>query len=395
NYSFVFLLSLIAGCSNENTSIIVVLISICHSIYLYKKNNLKFCFFGVIGSIIGASILLLSPGNYSRASTFPGWVDTPLQNKIADHFINRFESTLQVYWQVYMVIAVFMIISACSTKDRHSRNHLVYSFVFLLFSIIANCAFALSPSIPDRALNGSLILTLISASFVFSSINIDDITGKILRIVILSFCAPIFLLSYYLFTNSLFANYYQSQIRVNMVVNDKNSGNNTAYIPSFYFTPLLKASDSIDYFHSPSMSSFFGLSYIGTYSPDFDYSQVRRARFFKGPFVLNNELSIDKIFIYRDTVFSQYRLIAKFNKNTSLLSGNEVYLHINMDDGKVLIADLGNNSLWIDESNISQVPLGFINPEKIQSITYGIYTRQTMKRITERTTNIHGMLQNE
>ncbi|ECR7241991.1 hypothetical protein F2L05_09185, partial [Salmonella enterica] len=127
----------------------------------------------------------------------------------------------------------------------------------------------------------------------------------------------------------------------------------------------------------------------------FDYSQVRRARFFKGPFVLNNELSIDKIFIYRDTVFSQYRLIAKFNKNTSLLSGNEVYLHINMDDGKVLIADLGNNSLWIDESNISQVPLGFINPEKIQSITYGIYTRQTMKRITERTTNIHGMLQNE
>ncbi|EGG4583108.1 hypothetical protein HKL41_003887, partial [Salmonella enterica] len=81
--------------------------------------------------------------------------------------------------------------------------------------------------------------------------------------------------------------------------------------------------------------------------------------------------------------------------NTSLLSGNEVYLHINMDDGKVLIADLGNNSLWIDESNISQVPLGFINPEKIQSITYGIYTRQTMKRITERTTNIHGMLQNE
>ncbi|WP_366543688.1 DUF6056 family protein, partial [Salmonella enterica] len=84
----------------------------------------------------------------------------------------------------------------------------------MIFSIIANCAFALSPSIPDRALNGSLILTLISASFVFSSINIDDITGKILKIAILSFCTPIFLLSYYLFTNSLFANYYQSQIRV-------------------------------------------------------------------------------------------------------------------------------------------------------------------------------------
>lgn len=48
-----------------------------------------------------------------------------------------------------------------------------------------------------------------------------------------------------------------------------------------------------------------------------------------------------------------------------------------MDDGKVLIADLGNNSLWIDESNISQVPLGFINPEKYKVLPM-VYTQDRL-----------------
>ncbi|HGB9247122.1 TPA: DUF6056 family protein, partial [Salmonella enterica subsp. enterica serovar Enteritidis] len=85
-----------AGCSNENTSLVVVLISVA---YFFIMNRNKYLLIGVFGSAIGAGVLLLAPGNLSRASTIQDWYNQPLAWRVLEHFSERLPSAMGAYWQ--------------------------------------------------------------------------------------------------------------------------------------------------------------------------------------------------------------------------------------------------------------------------------------------------------
>ncbi|ECF0509526.1 hypothetical protein EZ723_23820, partial [Salmonella enterica subsp. enterica serovar Panama] len=150
--------------SNENTSLVVVLISV---VYFFIMNRNKYLLIGVFGSAIGAGVLLLAPGNLSRASTIQDWYNQPIAWRVLEHFSERLPSAMGAYWQVYIAFIILLISVVLS---RNSSSKLMFgSFLFILGAIAANVAFLASPAMPSRALNGALCFMILSISFVAHS----------------------------------------------------------------------------------------------------------------------------------------------------------------------------------------------------------------------------------
>lgn len=387
-----FLLGCIAGCSNENMAPIVVIVSLTYAAYSFKSRKLVFPVLGLVGSLLGAAILLLSPGSASRAATFTEWQTTPLIFKVIDFMTNKLEHALSAYWFVYLIVLVMIVVRPPLTADHQRRNSLILSVVFLGLGFLSNVAFMFSPVMPDRSLNGGLVLTLISVSFLLYSYETDSNSWKKTKFITMSFCIPLFILSHYLFTSSVIANYYQSKFRNEIIKKNKESGNVVINIPSLYFTQTLKKSDALNSADGKGpMSTLNGIKDLTYTFPDFDYSQIRRASYFEGEKVVTDGLYIQKIYFYRDNSISPYKLIVQFNKPLSSIGGNQVYLHILMKNGVSLGADIGNVSYKIDGKEYAKSHLGFYTPDDIVSFTFGVYTMPGVKVISENTVGISEM----
>lgn len=386
---FTFTLGIIAGCSNENMAPIVVIISLVYAIYSFKSKRITSPIFGLLGSISGACILLLSPGSASRASTFTEWTSTPLAFKIIDFFINKLEHALSAYWFVYLLVLVLTVVRMRSDTEQKNDTSINLSIVFLALGFLSNVAFMFSPVMPDRSLNGGLVLTLISVSFLLASYDVDSRLRVLPKAIALLICIPLFILSYYLFTTSVIANYYQSKYRIDIIKKNKETGSTVVNIPSLYFTQTIKKSDTLNSADGKGpMAILNGVKDLTYTFPDFDYSRIRRSSYFEGDKVVIDGLYIQRIYFYRDNILSPYKLIVQFSKPLSSIGGNQVYMHINMKNGVSLGADIGNVSYKIDENNYAKSHLGFYSPDDVVSFTFGVYTLPDVKAISENTVKV-------
>lgn len=383
-----FILGCVSGCSNENMAPIVIIISLAYAAYSIYSRHIIFPVFGLFGAILGASILLLSPGSALRASTFTEWTSTPLVFKIIDFFSNKLEHALSAYWFVYLLVLVLILVKARSSTVQQNKSNLHLALIFLVLGFLSNAAFMFSPVMPDRSLNGGLVLTLISVSFILTYYDIEGQLDNIPKFIALVICVPLFTLSYYLFTTSVIANYYQSKYRIDIINKNKESGFVVVNIPSLYFTQTLNKSDTLNSADGKGpMSILNGVKSLTYTFPDFDYSRIRRSSYFEGDKLVINGLYIKKIYFYRDNVLSPYKLIIQFNKPLSSIGDNQVYMHIKMKDGTSLGADIGNVSYVIDENNYAKSHIGYYKPDDIVSFTFGVYTLPGVKVISENSVN--------
>lgn len=384
-----FILGSIAGCSNENMAPIVVIISLVYTAYSFKSKRLILPAFGLFGALSGATVLLLSPGSALRALTFTEWTSTPLVFKVIDFFTNKIEHAISAYWFVYLLVLVLIVVRLRSSTEQQNRIDINLSLVFLGLGFLSNAAFMFSPVMPDRSLNGGLVLTLISVSFILSSYDIEGRLAATPKAIALVICIPFFTLSYYLFTTSVIANYYQSKYRIDIIKKNKENGVMVINIPSLYFTQTLNKSDTLNSADGKGpMAILNGVKDLTYTFPDFDYSRIRRSSYFEGDKIVIDGLYIQRIYFYRDSIISPYKLIVQFNKPLTSVGSNQVYMHINMKDGTSLGADIGNVSYMIDEKNYAKSHLGFYNPGDIVSFTFGVYTLPDVKAISENTVNV-------
>ena len=160
-------------------------------------------------------------------------------------------------------------------------------------------------------------------------------------------------------------------------------------IPSLYFTQTPNRSDTLNSADGKGpMAILNGVKDLTYTFPDFDYSRIRRSSYFEGDKLVIDGLYIQRIYFYRDSIISPYKLIVQFNKPLSSIGSNQVYMHINMKDGTSLGADIGNVSYMIDEKNYAKSHLGFYNPSDIVSFTFGVYTLPEVKAISENTVKV-------
>lgn len=370
------ILGFLAGCSNENTSVVIVLITVFVIFVENKKNVLAY---GLVGSLIGAAVLILSPGNKARANIFFEWKALSLYDKFDLHFYDRLPGAMSGYWQVYLVLIVSLF--ATLWVSSPNKKQLLYGVVFFIGAILANSAFVASPYVPPRAYNGSLVLLLISLSFVMGSIAYSEFNRvkALYAGSVFLFVLAYFIPSYYFFSKAIDHVWYQSKIRESVVLDAKSRGEKEVVVPSYYYTKLMKGSDTLSTFDNSAVNLYYGMDKI-TYVPAlFNYAGIDKLPKLDVDLLVSDGVRVTSIYAYDEGLGYKSKLLFKIsgNINTVFHSGASMYVHIFMMDGTYLNRDTSIDSLAVAGDSYTFANLG-ADYHDIERIEIGMYTTTKM-----------------
>ncbi|ELY3830517.1 DUF6056 family protein [Cronobacter sakazakii] len=270
----VSILGIIAGCSNENTSVtlIPIVITLCYIAHI--KNGIGWIKSLVIVTsvTVGAAILILSPGNRVRAlnHAFDAWKSMSIEEKIVSHFSERIDYAFTSSWPVIAFGATLLFLNFM-IKGGLNREQIYFSGAFYVAFLFSNFVLVAAPSLPPRSFNGGFCFLLISFSFLVSSID-EKNRFKTLSAPLLV-AMLFFIPSYYLVLNAYHRTFIQSEFREKSVEVDKASGMVSTRVPDFWFTTLASNTQRFDFYHNGIVfGKYYGMKPIGLISPPFEYS---------------------------------------------------------------------------------------------------------------------------
>ncbi|EPL1953314.1 TPA: hypothetical protein I8627_001664 [Citrobacter freundii] len=362
------LLAFLAGCSNENTSIVTILLSI--AIYVIYRKNIILA--GIVGNVIGASVLLLSPGTAERASHYTYWNNIGIFQKAELHFLDRFPTAVSGYWQVYVVFIVFLMFICLS--HRPNRELVTLSILFFIGSFLANAAFIGSPVLPPRSMNGGLCLLLISLSLLIGSCYADKRQYFSGMIVSTLFCLAYFVVSYFLFAKSMQRADDQDAIRNEIIHNEKAKGKDVIYIPEYYFGRLAKYNDRFDLYHAKAMDRYYSVKEIKTFPVGFDYARINTREYVTPSTNEWDGISAIKFIYYCENFCNDKFFISEINKDIHQKDYKDTSFYVRLieENGKQdYLMDLKLNTTIINGRFFIWAKLGGVNLKKIDTIKYG------------------------
>ncbi|HHQ6611871.1 TPA: DUF6056 family protein [Morganella morganii] len=365
--------SMPAGLSNENTSVIVVCISVFSTAYDIIKNKNHLLLTSSILVIVGACLLILSPGNFSRASNqaFEWWTQMTLTGK-AKYFIKyAVPISLKRIWPLLITSIILLAISYNLKKDK---EQFITSALFFLAGFVSIFSMMFAPTFPERALSGPCLFMIISCSISFNIIsnNSKKLCSYILRPLTLIYII-IFIFSYILMLYSYNRLQIQEKIRMNDIHENISGGETTFLIPNFYWPPSFKRGDSVDKF-SPDkkLGQLYGVESIDAFEPYFDYSIL-----VDGDKKITNEkisdtLTISKIVIGRNGLIGGSSVAIVFaNSESDKVIMNLSVINCNGDEITINGNDINNNDIYFINKINGEYVSGFtvdINDKEIKEI---------------------------
>lgn len=387
-YSSLFIISIlgiVAGWSNENTCLTLVLCMLSISAY-YRCVHGKVgrsLIFASASSIIGASAMLLAPGNFARAAgkSLEAWRETSLLQKIFKHL---YVTMPDVFSHIWVAITLFMLacISMLVSKrfDCNKSNSL--AFMFFMAFLCANLVMVASPAYPPRAMNGQFIFLLCSFSIVLYNIGmVYFLTSTASIAVTLFMFAPSYVSMYLAYKQTTL----QSQFRSQLIREAKSDGLREISIPAFYFLGLMKDGDKFDTYNSPYMAAFYGMKKIDAYDAPFDYSVLLN----KYNYFLNVDISgnIAKgVYSYDDKFRNESVYVLEFSKSANVPYSNDFMLFIKpIIEGAVISkgTSLPMRTVDIGGRHFTYVRVKNINYDKVEGISFGAYKRSTGETLLE------------
>ncbi|MCE1340228.1 DUF6056 family protein [Enterobacter asburiae] len=373
---FALLLGFAAGCSNENTSIVTLLLTI--SFIIYKK-NLSAIYPYLIGLIIGIGVLLLGPGTANRSLYFTDWHNLTMLGKIELQLFTRMPDSMSIFWQIYIVIVILAFL--IGLNGSYSKKHIAFSAIFFVSAILCNAAFIASPFMPPRAYSGALFMILLSVSFLTSAVldnkkTIYEYTGlSIAGIFILLYFIP----SYYIMTNAILGSWNQEKIRLSMIHEQVSRGIKEITIPDLYMPKLIKSTDGYPVYKHPARNDFFHVNSINEEQTQFDYSSLNKQKTFVVNSSIYKEIMLDKVTFYTEHLYGSEKIILKLSGdiNRELNDGKVIYVHLFMDNGKFVNKDTAMKAIFIDGSYYTYTNTTDIDFSKIKQIELGMYDAKT------------------
>ncbi|WP_370606416.1 DUF6056 family protein [Citrobacter werkmanii] len=373
----------LAGCSNENTSIVVVILTATYLAFQFiiKKEDYRKTIWYLAMNISGCLLLLLSPGNVERAKFFDSWYSKPLASRLFEHVTYRIPAMAEHFWSLLLVMAVISILF--SLKHNHTNNRLninsALSLVFVVASIASMLVMFAAPSYPPRSGNGTLVLLMLSLSLILGKTAVDDNKNIILcgiSLVILS-TMPFFAPAYYLMHKEYSNTFEQDKVRMELIDRLKREGRSNFKIPNFFFGTLSSDSYKFDLYHNKwSYGAFFGVNSIeGGYS-NFDYSSILNSKSID----VNKELLPKQAILKRIYVSKKGYLIFITNRNMSLPdNGNDkLFIHAYYkDNAGFKNYDCYPKSMMIDKDFVTGIRIDTTNLDYIQVGVFSGKTRKT------------------
>lgn len=387
NTVFLAVLSILAGCSNENTSVMLLLITVFLVFYENLPKNVKIV--SISGVMIGSAFLILSPGNMVRASVpvFDSWYSSSIPHRIFVHFFYRFPQAFWEYWPVYIVLVAALVIA--SFAGTLSKKSVVYVSVFFIASIGANAILVASPVFPPRSMSGGLFFLLISTSFALSdAVKTKGAFERCILTASVLFSAFYFIPSYTFFNLAMQKTFAQAKIRDSIVISNKQKGIDNISIPEFYFSQLIKPYDRFDLSHTRFMANYFGVKSINTFKVNFDYSMIDKGFARDVNIRINNNTFIKKMSFYPESFGIRNFIVMELNEPliASKAPGLHGFMHIHLK-GKTnyINADFELNAIDLNGRYFIGKDIKNAKYEDIDRIDIGAYNTTTGKRVIENT----------
>ena len=182
NLLFMFILGLLAGWTNENTSagliVILVFSLIINKVETKKFELSKTRLFGIIGTLAGFIIMICAPGNYIRSAEFKD--DTFIIIKIIKRTLDITNNLENIILPLLIVIIILI-----SLKIYHKKKIEKETYTFILGGFAAIYAMVLSPTFPERAWTGAIIFFVIA--IVILVYDLDTI-NRLYKFILVDFC---------------------------------------------------------------------------------------------------------------------------------------------------------------------------------------------------------------
>ncbi|SPZ18049.1 Uncharacterised protein [Providencia rettgeri] len=357
--------SFFAGCSNENTSWIIVAISVITSCYVFFKHKNRLIIFSSVLVILGFVTLISSPGNFHRAALFTDFYSLSTIEKItyflSDKLSHSFTKTRGV-----LVASLLLLLTYVGEKKSKS---FYLSLLFIVLGFLSIFSMVASPTFPTRSLSGAHLFYVISCSFsigyAFSMKNKRGIAITYF-IGILTLCGFIF--SYIQMVYSYNTITTQEKIRIYAINEEIIGDSKTDKIPEYYYPRSFRGGDEMDLYHNPNaMAEYFNISHpIETYKIDYNYAVILDGIKLPLPNVTNTNVS--NLFLGKDRFLKGTTIALQLVDNKKLMS-NESYRIIVMDDKNRIHTEENNKIDSIYGMNL----VGFtipVSPKNIKSINF-------------------------
>lgn len=227
----IFLLGIIAGWTNENTAagLIVIIIGyiIAQKITNKKDKVSKAQISGLIGTVIGFALMILSPGNYVRNEAFQD--NTFIVIQWIKRAINMTLTAENYLLPIFILLVVLISIKIYNKKKIENST-----YIFIIGGIATIYSMILSPTFPERAWTGVIVFFLIAT--LISLYDLDKIS-KIYKVVVIDFCIilSIVYISQYI-SAALDVNYLRGtwENRIETISEGKEKGNKKIVLDPYY-----------------------------------------------------------------------------------------------------------------------------------------------------------------
>lgn len=184
------LFGIVAGWSNENTgpTLFLLVISFLALIYFRQKRRIPlWAIVGLIGVIIGCSLMILAPGNAVRAEAEGHLGLFSSLEKIGHRLPYIWGSYRHFMLRPIIIYLVCIGLHHFFAKNKKTRKDtLIYSLVFFLIANISIWLTVLAPSFPPRAFFIITVLTIVSIAILYGNIDFKQIMPKVLNLMLLA-----------------------------------------------------------------------------------------------------------------------------------------------------------------------------------------------------------------
>ncbi|MDU1889195.1 MAG: DUF6056 family protein [Dysgonomonas sp.] len=169
---------IIAGWTNENMGIALIFFLFVFLLYMrYNKRPIpQWMIYGLIGVLVGYAIMMLSPGNAYR-SKCEFMAIHKLEEVPLSFYFYRFITVIKFSWTHLLIPVLVYIVMLCvyigigKGEEKRKRDILFLSLLFFCTSAVATVVMSGSPSFPDRAWFGIIILLITSIAILYANID--------------------------------------------------------------------------------------------------------------------------------------------------------------------------------------------------------------------------------
>ncbi len=187
----IFVLGLIAGCSNENTAVALVAMVVAYWVYnrYFRKEKMQAWFYvGFVGVVIGAAVLILAPGNYARADVFePNKIE---QMNFIFKYLYRFVLVTGFFIGLNAPILILTFITMRKRKVNKAIFYKTPLLVYLVGLFVTTYSLVMPPVVSTRSFMIVNLLSIVIYMILKNNSTVKesckDVTPVIYKVLIIA-----------------------------------------------------------------------------------------------------------------------------------------------------------------------------------------------------------------